>query len=187
MEGYPVRPIPRAARQFAPRWNDVRNPFTLTKQGATLKPDYDYTRLGLLFPRNDADEKVYISDQLGHDWAGSDGSEQQFRPHIHYLQESASLPVFKVDYRFYNNGGSVPSFTTLSTADGDGVVFTYTSGAILQIMLFPVITVSGLGSSAWYDMVLYRDDDVVAGDVLGKGFDWHQLFDSLGSRGEFEK
>lgn len=31
------------------------------------------------------------------------------------------------------------------------------------------------------------DDNVVSGDVLFKGFDWHAQFDALGSRGEYTK
>lgn len=188
MDRYPVVPQPPAARQFQSRWEDVRNSAFLTKRGSNDRPDYDFTNLGLLFPQNDATEKIYISDQTSHKWAGSDGSEQEMRPHIHYVQDEAQIPVFKLSYRFYNNGGAIPDFTTIATSDeGGGLVFTYTSGTILQIIKFPTITLSGLGSSAWYDMILYREDNVVTGDVLVKGFDWHQLENGLGSRQEYVK
>jgi hypothetical protein len=81
----------------------------------------------------------------------------------------------------------VPTYTTIDTDSGEGPVFTYTSGSILQILRFPEIELVGMGSSTWYDMVFYRDDNVVSGDVLFKGFDWHAQFDALGSRGEYTK
>lgn len=45
-------------------YEDLRMPFTQAKQGATLKPDFDYTNVGLLFPQNDATEIAYFIAQL---------------------------------------------------------------------------------------------------------------------------
>lgn len=55
------------------RWTDESFPATRQRQGATQKPDFDYTNMGLLFPQNDTDEIVYIIDQMD-----SDGSRQEF-------------------------------------------------------------------------------------------------------------
>lgn len=165
--------------EYEPNWDDERTPSTLGKQGALSKPDFDYTNMGYLMPQNDADEIIYISNQLPHSTRNGDIT---VHPHIHYIQDEAEIPVFKMDYRFYNNGVTPPSFTTgLSTANGDGIVFTYTSGTIIQIIPFPSIELTDARPSMWYDIKVYRDDNVVTGDVLLKGFDFHRPIDALGS------
>lgn len=185
------RQIARIAERLATLppagWDDVTNPTTYTKLGSNNKPDFDFTNIGLLFPQNDAGEKIYITGQMRHAWEGSDGRTTTVHPHIHYVQGEAGSPTFALEYRFYANGGSIPSLASISTDDGPGLAFPYVSGSILQIIQFPAITLSGLGSSTWYDIVLYRDDNVVSGDVLVKAFDWHAKFDALGSRSEYSK
>jgi hypothetical protein len=161
-------------------WEDMRFPATRTKKGSNAKPDFDYTELGDLFPNNDTSEIIYISDQMPHAWTQAG----EVRPHLHYVQTGADLPVFKLAYRFYNNGAEVPAFATITSTTG---VFTYTSGSMLQILLFPSISMGDLGTSAWFDMKLWRDDAVVAGDVLVKGFDFHYPQDAFGSRAEYVK
>lgn len=163
-------------------WDDLRAPASTIRQGASLKPDYDTTENGLLFPQNDATEIAYIVMQFPHNRKnGSDIS-----PHIHFIQSSSDVPIFKIDYRWYKNGDTVPAiWTTLSTS---GVVFTYTSGSILQISSFPDIDGSGIDTvSSILDIKLYRDDNVVTGDVLLKEFDVHYQIDQMGSRQEFIK
>jgi hypothetical protein len=111
------------------RWDDKSFPATLTKLGSNDKPGFDFTELGLLFPQNDTSEKVYIVDQMLH--AKKFGSPIDL--HLHYIQTTSDLPIFKAEYRFYNNGDAVPAtWTTISTEDG-GVKFPYTSGSIMQI------------------------------------------------------
>ena len=162
-------------------FEDVRVSAAASRLGILSKPDFDYTNIGLLFPQDDATEKIYITDQLSHGWK----SGSSIYPHIHYIQDEAEVPTFKLDYRFYDNGDTVPDFTTITTT---GVpIYTYTSGAILQIIVFPVVELPEYGTSAFYDMILYRDDDVVTGDVLVKGFDFHTLFNSIGSYTQYEK
>lgn len=171
--------------EFTVDWDDERGPATLGRQGALSKPDFDYTNIGMLMPQDDAEEIMYISNQFPHSTKSGDII---VHPHIHYIQDEAEVPVFKIDYRFYNNGATVPDFTTgLSTADAGGLVFTYTSGAILQIIPFPSIDITDVNPSMWYDIKVYRDDDVVTGDVLLKGFDFHRPVNTLGSETEYTK
>ena len=171
--------------EYEANWDDERTPATLGRQGALSKPDFDYTNLGLLMPQDDPAEILYVTNQLPHSTKDGDIT---VHPHIHYLQDEAEIPVFKIDYRFYNNGTTPPSFTTgLSTADGDGLVFTYTAGTILQIIPFPAINLTDVNPSMWYDIKVYRDDDVVTGDVVLKGFDFHRPIDTLGSESEYTK
>lgn len=167
-----------------PRWDDLRFPFTQTKLGALDKPDFDFTNLGLLFPQNDATEITYMIAQLQHSFKlGTD-----LKPHIHWVQSQATFPVWKIDYRVYkNNTDPTISFTTISINTGR---FTYPgSGSILQISDFPVISGAGINDmSAMIDIKLYRDDNLVSGDVLAKEFDLHYQIDTPGgSRLEYTK
>lgn len=161
-------------------WEDMRFPATRTLRGSNSKPDFDYTNLGYLFPQNDAAEKIYISDQMPHSWTQAG----EIRPHIHYVQTGGTLPTFKLSYRIYNNGAVIPEFQVIATTTA---AFPYTSGSILQILLFPTISMADLGTSAWFDMILYREDNDVTGDVLMKGYDFHYPQDAFGSREEYVK
>ena len=166
-------------------WDDLRFPATRVRRGALNKPDFDYTNIGLLFPQDDATEETYVIAQMPHKWL----LESALHSHIHYIQDEAEQPTFKMDYRIIQNGGAPPgTFTTISTADGNKGVYSYTSGSLSQIATFPAIDMTGVdGVSAILDIIVYRDDDDVTGDVLVKEFDIHYQIDSLGSRTEFAK
>ena len=164
-------------------WDDLRFPFTRDKQGQTSLPDFDFTNLGLLMPQNDATEIVYLIAQFPHNKA----ENSVLRPHIHFIQSESNIPTFKMEYRWYNNGELVPSgWTTLSTDDGEAA-FTYTSGDMLQIISFPTISENGESVSSIMDIKIYRDDNLVTGDVLTKEFDIHYIIDTMGSKTEFQK
>jgi len=165
------------------KWDDKSFPATSTRRGALAKPDFDYTNVGLLFPQNDPSEKIYINDQMLH--AKELGSA--IKLHVHFVQTSSDIPIFKVDYRYHNNGVAIPSFTTIST-ELETPIFTYTSGSIIQILPFPDISApASEGVSANLDMIFYRDDDVVSGDVLMKFLDYHFIRDDFGSREVYAK
>ena len=159
-----------------PVWDDLRVPVERTRVGALGKPDYDYTDNGLLFPQNDPTEIVYFIIQLPHCYKlGTD-----LHPHLHFIQTSSTLPVFKVKYRMYTLGSAVPSFTTITSTD---TVFTYTSGTVQNKLLFPSISGTSITGLSWLmDVQLYREDNVLAGDVLVKEFDIHYQIDTIGSR-----
>lgn len=164
-------------------WKDEKVPASRIRQGVTQKPDFDTTELGLLFPQNDTSEIAYAIIQFNHDRK----NESNIRPHIHFVQDSSSQPVFKIDYRWYKNGENPSgSFTTLTA---NSFAFTYPgSGSILQIVGFPEIDGSSIDTvSSMMDIKIYRDDDVVSGDVLVKEFDLHYQIDTVGSRQEFIK
>jgi hypothetical protein len=163
-------------------WDDLKAPVTAIRQGNTTKPDFDVTNIGLLFPQNDATEIAYIIMQFPHNRKNG----TSIRPHIHFIQDAATDPVFKMDYRWYKNGDAVPASFTTATASS--FAFTYTSGSILQIVSFPEIDGASIDSvSSIFECKLYRDDNVVTGDVLVKEFDIHYQIDQLGSRDEFVK
>ena len=171
---------PEFQDDFVGVWDDWKFPLTRHRQGALSKPDFDETNLGLLFPQNDTSEVVLITDQVPHAWMQGTVME----PHVHYIQDEAAFPVFTLQWRIYANGGTVPAFATIST---ESAVFTYTSGTLVQILKFPSITPPAGATSALADFKLYRNDNVVTGDVLAKSFDIHYRRDSLGSRNEYTK
>jgi len=167
-------------------WDDFSVPLTRDKQGQSSKPDYDFTNLGLLFPRNDATEIAYGIIQMRHEKKLSTA----IHLHLHYVQTSTIPPTFKVDYRWYNNGAEVPgSFTTLSTADGNKAVFSFPGSiSMLQIGVFPEIAApESENVSSNFEFKLYRDDDVDPADVLAKYIDIHYQIDALGSDDEYVK
>lgn len=167
----------------ATAFDDLRIPLTQTKQGATAKPDFDYTNIGYLFPQNDPDEILYIIAQMPHSW--KQGST--IYPHIHYSQDESGQPVFKIDYKWVNTGGTLPAeFTTLALNTN---VFTYSSGTIHQICGSGGTGIAGTGKtlSSLLLIKLYRDDNVVSGDVLAYDFDIHFQIDGYGSKTEYGK
>lgn len=160
----------------------MRRSATQLKLGATNKPDYDYTNFGLLFPQNNASEIAYTIYQLPHVYKlGSD-----IYPHVHFVQSGADQPTFKIDYRWYENEGDPTiGFTTLTFST---FLYTYTSGSILQIAYSSAISGSGISSlSSFLEVKLYRDDNVVTGDVLVKELDVHYQIDDWGARQEYIK
>ena len=164
-------------------WDDLKAPATTIRQGATSKPDFDTTNMGLLFPQNDATEIAYIIMQFPH--ARKAGTD--IKPHVHYLQSQATTPTFKIAYRWYdNNDDPTGSFTTVAST---GSAFTYSSGDIAQIATFDAIDGSGItGVSSILEVKLYREDNDVAGDILVKEFDVHyQIDQERGSRQEYTK
>lgn len=164
-----------------PVWEDLRFPVEQTKLGSNSLPHYDFTNNGLLFPQNDTSEVIYLVVQFPHSYKlGTD-----IYPHIHFIQSSANVPVFKLKYRWYLNGAAVPSFTTITSTT---VVHTYTSGSILQRLAFPAISGAGITAiSSMMDVQIYREDNVVTGDVLVKEFDIHYSLETVGSRSMISK
>lgn len=163
-------------------WTDLRMPFTQAKQGNTSLPNFDYTNIGLLFPNNDPDEIVYMIAQFPH------GRKlgAAVKPHIHWQQSAATAVVWKMEYKWVNNGGLVPAAFTLLTADSNS--FTWESGNLAQISPFGEITpTEGDGVSSYMLIKLYRDDATTAGDVLAFEFDIHYQIDTIGSKDEFVK
>ena len=171
-------------------WNDIKAPFTTTRRGATSKPDFDYTNLGLLFPQNDDAEITYAVMQFGHD--RKNGSN--ISPHIHWLQMNTNAVVWKCAYKWFDNGDTVPAnFTTLTSATATTNQLPYTSGSMLQISEFPTIDGSSItGVSSILLVKVWRDDNVDAGagggDALAWEWDAHYEIDTpSGSHSEYSK
>lgn len=157
-------------------WDDMLFPFSQAKQGSNLRPDFDQTNVGLLFPRNDATEIIYIVAQIPHSY--KEGTD--LHPHLHWQQSASTAVTWKMDYKWFNIGTAVPAdFTTIATSTG---VITYVSGNLSQLSNFPTITGTGKTISSLLLIKIYRDDNVTSGDVLGFQFDIHFEKDTIGSR-----
>lgn len=165
----------------AVRYDDLVMPATATKQGSNLKPVFDETNVGYLFPKNDTSAVLYMVFQLPHKWK----EDSEIYPHIHFRQTDSATPTFKLDYSWHNIGAAIPAFTTLTMAT---TVVTYTSGSIHQIAT-STSGIAGTGKtiSSILACKLYRDDNTVNGDVLVYQMDIHILSDSHGSRQEYIK
>lgn len=70
---------------------------------------------------------------------------------------------------------------TLSAGTISGVI-SYVSGNIHQMSNFPAINGAGKNISSIFVFKLYRDDNIVTGDVLASDIDIHYLKDGFGSR-----
>jgi hypothetical protein len=167
-------------------WEDSRAPFTQVKRGATLKPDFDETNVGLLFPRNDDAEKIFIIMQMPHTYKLG----TNIHPHIHWQQMNANNVVWKMDYKWFNLNEAVPAgFTTLTA---NNRVYTWTAGNLHQYDEFAFIDGSLISDvSSIFLVKVYRDDNIDAGagggDALAWEFDFHYQINTLGSKTEYIK
>lgn len=152
---------------------------SLKSVGVSDKPDFDTTNIGWLFPQNDTTEALGYTMQVNHDI--KKGSP--IRPHVHFIQTGSGVAVFKYSYRVYNVGEAVPAFSSAITQTGYAI--TYASGSIHQIAILPEITMTGKTESCLIDIKVWRDDNVVTGDVLVKSIDAHGLRNRNGSVSEY--
>jgi hypothetical protein len=60
-----------------------------------LNQFFDETNIGLLFPQNDTTEIVFVIAQIPHNYKLG----TNIKPHIHFVQSSASTPTFKIEYK----------------------------------------------------------------------------------------
>lgn len=160
-------------------WRGRSFPMRRDKQGMNDKPDYDFSKRGLLFPVNDTTEYIQVLDQMPSDKCLG----TIIKLAIFFIQESITIPIFKCDYKFWNNGMVEPvSDILISSEDGDGPIFDYTSGAILQVICFPDIP-SPIDEklTSHFEFDLYRDDNLIPSDVTVKFIAYYYKVDTLGS------
>jgi hypothetical protein len=181
----------------ASTWDDIIVPLTLSRQGASSKPDFDVTNVGLTFIE-DPTEIVYIIVQMPHSYKIG----TTIYPHIHWQQTASNLPAWTLQYKWFNNGETIPATFTTITLDPDpdkADVFVYTSGNMAQISAFtPISGAAGIGSGGLSNQLkdissmllikLYRNNtDSAPATVLGFQFDIHYEKDTQGSREAFVK
>lgn len=188
-----IGPHRQGRNPTTPSWDDLRFPATgQTVDVSGGRIDYDYDECGVAFQDNARypQEPIVMAAQMPHSWIQGTA----IRPHIHWLQSAADVPNWLVQYRTVVNG-EAPSAWTLAAAET--LVFTYTSGTILQISSFPEIDMTGLNISDFVDIRLFRDTgndsalfsgaDPLTGNALVKELDIHYRIDGFGSTQEFTK
>lgn len=162
-------------------WDDLRVPLTATKLGSNLKPDFDETNVGYLFPQNDATEIVRFVAQMPHRWVNGTA----LKAHVHWQQSAATAVTWKLAIKAVAHGQLVPAaFTTLTSSTA---VFPYTSGNLHQVTALGEVDMSGAanGTSCLLLGKLYREDNVTTGDVLAWEIDFHYQGWRTGTDGEF--
>ena len=167
-------------------WDDLRAPFTRVRRGALNKPDFDYTNLGLLFPQNDATEIIYIVLQMPHNYKLG----TNIYPHIHWQQMNANNVVWKLEYKWFIQGGAVPAGFTAATANTR--LYTWAAGSLSQYDGWAALSGAAItGISSILLLKVFREDNVDAGaglgDALAFEFDIHYEIDTLGSQSELIK
>ena len=160
--------------------DDLRAPFTRTQQNpTTLRPDYDATNLGLLFPQNDETEVVDFIFQLPHGYKPG----TPLFPHIHVVQAQNAQAKFVVEYKLYNQyGGAIPASWTQYVLDTYAVTDAYSTPRS-QVIRGNSAGISGTGitESAILKVRLYRQTgDGYTGDILADELDIRVFMDKPG-------
>lgn len=165
----------------ATAFDDIVFEMTPSRRGVGVtKPDWDATNLGFLFPQNDIAEYIDIVVQLPHKW--KEGST--IYPHVHVVQAANQQAVFKMDYKWYSIGDTIPAPATYTM---DTYLATYDSGTISQLIYGTGISGVGKTFSSILKLRLYRDDNAYTGDMLVDQFDIHIEIDSFGTSSQYNK
>lgn len=164
-------------------WDDLFFPLTTAKQGQADKPPFSTTEVAYLFPSGDTSHVMYIIAQFPHSYKlGTD-----VQPHVHWKQSQSGSPVFKMNYKWFDIGGAIP--TAFSPYVMSNRVIPWTSGSIHQLSAGSAL-ISGSSISNVSSIMLielYRDDSAYTGDCVTYQFDIHFLKDTVGSRTSLSK
>ena len=122
------------------------------------------------------------------------------KPHLHWKQQSADIPNWLMAWKLDRNGeaGAVETdYSNFTFGTLQSHAFTYTSGVLNQISLFPDIDLSDANISDLLTIALWRDTanastlfagaDPSALDELAMDLDTHIEIDTPGSRQEYVK
>ena len=154
--------------------DDLRFPATTFVRGANSKPDFDYTNICFLFPKNNTDEAIYLIVQMPHDRK----ADSDIEPHVHCRLTKVGNPMFEMKYKWYNINSDVPvDFSTyvmtLKTKE-------WTSGTVSSMIYGSPISGVGKTASSILIIKLYRTDNSYDGDLLVDEFDIHYVRDKFG-------
>lgn len=175
-------------------YEDLRFPFIGRNIDVTSgRIDYDFDECTVDFQTNARypNEPIGIIAQMPH----GKKFATVLKPHLHWIQQENNMPNWMIEYRWYNNGDTVPSFTQVKYSSN---VFTYSSGDLSQITTFPDIPILADESvSSICDIRFFRDSnntstlftgaDPYTTEAKAKELDLHFVQNSLGSDGEFSK
>lgn len=162
-------------------------------ESASTRYTFDYDEGTITFDDDAriANERIIYTFQMPHQW--SEGSS--VLPHFHWWQSGSDLPNWWMKWRKWNNGAAKPASWTEAIRASEG--FTYVSGDLGQITLFPTIDMSDITISGFVQVTFGRDTgnvstlfagaDPLTGGAEFVDFDLHIEIDSFGSNDEFVK
>lgn len=162
-------------------WDDMRRaPEQLKSVGQADKPDYNTATMTMDFPEDTTEQAGFVF-QLPHRFA--EGYDSIY-PHIHYDQDNNALPIFRLQYKWYNMGAAEPAAWT--NIDSKVNVYSYTANAH-QVLTFKGIPCTGKTISSVLKIRLYRRADAYVGDCKVTEFDVHIPVDAMGSNKTMSK
>ena len=182
-------------------WDDVREELNVSNLDANrtnIVFDHFNTAIKIKDSSTYPDDPISISTQFPHAMVFGTGVE--IRPHVHGLQQGATLPNLLLAYkkRIKNTTGIIETdYSNFSFLKFDTPAFTYVSGILEQIIRASPIDISDMGLSDTISFVIFRDTtnvsglfagaETISGDMYLTSFDYHARFQDLGSRSEFVK
>lgn len=151
--------------------------------------DYDYDEQMIKFQPSgdltDKNDRIMFNIQLIHSMDFDDDSF--FKMHLHWLQVSSTTFTLEGEYRILNNGEAAgTTWTSFSADTSSDSLFTYSSGRLNQITVFPEIDISSCNISSIVQIRFTRTDGNT-GNMLISFADAHVAIDSDGSRTEWSK
>ena len=169
-------------------WDDLANGLINKKLYSTAgKIDYDFDENSIKFqPGGDItnkNDRVAWNEQKLHRIKAT--SKLQF--HIHLEQTSTDKIIFTLKYRIQENGKAKnTTWTTITCNTEDDGLYTYSSGTLNQIIVFPEIDISSTGLSDLIQCQLARTDST-SSDVYVTFVDAHVEIDTFGSYTQWSK
>lgn len=174
-----------------PVWDDLRFvPVASNLYSAAGRIDYNYAEGTIEFAAaaDTTDYLVFVA-QMSHQWSDL----KTLRPHIHWLQKSANVPAWKLQWRIWPKGKAAVDWNTAVLFSAHS--FAYTSGTIHQITSFPEIDLSAGGEGYGLSMILQFRVIRDSGDAADTSsdveslleFDLHEPRDVAGSWAEYSK
>jgi len=180
-------------------WVDILGPLTGNRLDSnSTNYEFDFFNAAMRFDNNARypNEIISMEVQIQHYWK----LETAAKPHLHWKQQSANIPNWLLGYNIDKNGqaGVIETdFSNYTFAELASHAFTYTSGVLNQISLFPDIDLTGCGISDLIHVVLFRDTANASGVFAGadpsslaeyaSDLDMHIQVDAPGSDQEYVK
>lgn len=180
-------------------WEDMLGPLAAQRLDVSSgRIDYNYFNGAIDFATNARypEEPAGIRMQIPHRYkVGTNG-----KPHLHWKQQGSSIPNWLIAWKLSENGESdliETDYTNYTFGVLASHTFTYTSGVLNQISIFPTMDLSTANISDLLHVILFRDSantsglfagsDPSAVGELATDLDIHIEFSTPGSAEEYTK
>lgn len=192
--------VPVLVEPYAdPYWLDMLGPLAgVNLDSAATRYSLNRFNGGIQF-NNDSrypNEVIVQHIQVQHYWILTTNG----RPHLHWKQQAADIPNWLMGWKLSKNGEADLIETDYSNFNFNVLqshAFTYVSGVLNQISLFPEIDLSTADISDLLTMVFFRDTTNASGEFgdvdpsalaeIATDLDTHIQVDMPGSRQEYVK